>query len=281
MQYDYRSMSTLTAQECEERLRKYWRNKKILSTYPTYNGEFVSERCEALGFPLIPFYISHNEYNDYFNKVNYIANYPDYYSSNIYEKSLEHYIALTFLSIKQTDIVIDIAAEGSPLHDIISKLFNAFCYAQDIMYQEGIHNNKIGSDACKIPLDDMSVNKIMLCCSLEHFENNADIKLIIECERLLCRGGKLVIAPLYLHSDDFTQTDPVFSVNNVIFDDARTILIEHGWNNRHGRWYSPDTLFQRLVSNTRYFNFEIFEIKNKAEIHDSVYINNFLVLTKI
>ncbi len=48
-----------------------------------------------------------------------------------------------------------------------------------------------------IPLPGASVDAITLHCSLEHFEGEEDLKFFEEGSRLLKRGGRICVIPLY------------------------------------------------------------------------------------
>ncbi len=64
-----------------------------------------------------------------------------------------------------------------------------------------------------IRFDNESISKIALHCAYEMFENDADINLINEANRVLRKGGKMIIIPLYMDhiyhiqyaSQDITQ----------------------------------------------------------------------------
>jgi len=67
------------------------------------------------------------------------------------------------------------------------------------MYEPGIHGSKIGGNAANLPFSDSSFKAAIATCSIEHFKNDLDILFMKEMERILARGGKIVVAPLYLH----------------------------------------------------------------------------------
>src|SRR5690606_27137344 len=117
------------------------------------------------------------------------------YLGNRPEKTLEHYIALTLLDVNADDVFVDIASEHSPVPEIYERLTGAKSYSQDIMYPDGIEGNRIGGDACAMPVADGFASKAALTCSLEHFEGDADTRLFHEMHRVLRPGGKICITP--------------------------------------------------------------------------------------
>jgi hypothetical protein len=87
---------------------------------------------------------------------------------------------------------------------------------------------------------------------------------------------------LYMASAAATQTDPLYSAtNDVKFDNGTRVYCKEGWGNRHGRFYSPNTLIERLV--TRYsdqFQFNVFRLRNHNALPQGVYLRLFLVCVR-
>lgn len=94
-----------------------------------------------------------------------------------------------------------------------------------------------------------------LHCSLEHFEGEEDTAFIQEASRVLAKGGRLVIVPLYLSDQYFVVTQPslwatlpkeewpVFPVDAIIFGSKTS-------GNRHERYYDAKHFIERLVLKT-------------------------------
>lgn len=77
-----------------------------------------------------------------------------------------------------------------------------------MVFLEGIHVNDIGGDAGSMPVEDSFATKMALHFSLEHFEQDPDIRFIKEAIRVLRKGGKWCILPLYLFNRYAIKTDP-------------------------------------------------------------------------
>jgi SAM-dependent methyltransferase len=224
------------------------------------------------------FYIDYEDYLQYVNRAEYRIKYSDYDSNNFFEKSLEHYLCHFFLNLGKKDILIDIASEQSPVSEIFSRLSGCKSYSQDIMFKRGIHENKIGCDASEIPVPNNFFTAAIATCSIEHFENDSDIRFMKEIERVLKTSGKCIIVPLYLFNKHSCQTDPQYSVpGNVIFDKEADIYCAENCGNRHARFYSVITLIERLIKPNKEMQFEIYFIKNSGIIDRSVYCRFFLV----
>lgn len=214
-----------------------------------------------------------DECHRYCLEAGYRSRYPEYYSWNFPEKSMEHFVAMKLLQPAREDIFLDLASEDSPVCEIWSRLYGTNAYSQDIMYEKGVHGHRIGSDACAMPLPDGFASKALLACSLEHFEGDADARLFTELHRVLQPGGKLCVVPFYLASVAFTMTDPTISaINDVSFDQGALLYCSKGWGNRHGRHYSPETFAARIAAHTReMFDFKLYHLSNAKDIDSSCY----------
>jgi hypothetical protein len=286
MKYNYRFKNNIKSFERQVKiLKKKTKNKhNVFLGWPkvTYSEDENNSLIKQLEKPMgaVPhFNVSTDEYHRFLEEIGYKRKYPNYYSFNFYEKTLEHFAAFKLLNLKEGDRFIDVAAENSPHSEEFSRLTGCIGYKQDIMLKPGIDGTKIGGDAGEIPVEDNFFQGALAACSIEHFEKDADIKFMKEMSRILSKGGKIVIIPLYLHEKPFCATDPRFSVpGKVQFDPEIDIHCVEEFQNRHGRFYSPGTLFERLISpNLGEMNFTVYFIENFKEIHDSVYCRFVLV----
>jgi glycosyltransferase involved in cell wall biosynthesis/SAM-dependent methyltransferase len=249
---------------------------------PANNPELMSSQLMAKGVRVQEFEVDINDYKNYFNQSRYLEDYPEYYSGNLPEKSLEHYIASKLLGLSPDDIYIDVASESGVVPKIYHQVFGCQTYAQDLEYPPGLNGNSIGGDAGDMPIPNDFATKIGLHCSIEHFEGDADIRFAKELRRVLKFGGKCCIAPLYLFHEYAIQTDPVAATatGGVTFE-SDAIIYEHlGWNNRHGRFYDPEHLVSRIINNLNGFNITIYRIKNAKQVDNSCYIQFAAVLEK-
>lgn len=234
------------------------------------------------------FSISHNEYKDYLRE----AGYPEWYygggkneKENFVEKTLEHFVSTKFLNLNPDSVFIDIAACNSPFSDIIKKMFGVKdVYQQDLIYPAGIRGNKIGGYASEIPLPDESVDAVTLHCSLEHFEGNSDTMFFKEMQRLLKKGGKIVVLPFYLAHEYTIHIDPVYNFlkfHKPDLNDKKARLRYCNWYQFFSRHYSIDMLKERIVDQTPRLSLEVIKIDNYKEIHPASYLRFVGVFTKI
>lgn len=235
------------------------------------------------GVDFVAYEIDLNGYKKYFDDAQYAIKYPDYYLGNQIEKSLEHYLALSLLNLNTKDVFIDLASEHSPIPEIYARLTGATTYSQDVMYPPGINGNCIGGNACSMPVPDNFASKASLTCSLEHFEKDSDKRLFCELYRILKPGGVVCVVPFYVFTEAATQTDPTVSVSsNVVFDRGTTIYCAEGWGNKHGRFYSPKSLIERIIMPFEgKFKFDFYYLKNVAEVDPSVYARFAFTATRL
>lgn len=254
-------------------------------TLSEMENQSLIARLKKIGIDVQNFRIVKQEYLDYLEKVNYKKKYPGYYPGNFHEKTLEHFIAFKLLkpTLSNGRNFIDIGAEKSPHNKIFGQLTGCKGYKQDIRFLKGVWWRRIGSNASHIPVEDNFFHAALAACSIEHFEKDADIGFMKEMLRILTINGIVVVVPLYLHKKAFCVTDPgCFIPGKVTFDPGVDIHCVNGWRNRHGRFYSPETLVERLIKPLRHqMNFTIYYIENFKEIHNSVYCRFALVGEKV
>ena len=249
-----------------------------------YSPAIVTAICgdlSARGFIVEEVTLDPSEYRAYFNAAGYAERYPDYYSFNLPEKSLEHFLAAKLLGLGPGDVYIDIASEHSPVPEIYSRLFGCASFRQDLAYPEGLNGDRIGGDAAAMPVPDGFASKMALHCSFEHFEGNADERFIREVERVLRPGGRVCFAPLYLWERFGVLTDPAVAIaQDVRFDAGATVYCKPGWGNRHGRLYDPAQLAARVRANLGSLQLTLYHILNAAEVDPSCYLRFAAVISK-
>ncbi|MEA5448426.1 methyltransferase domain-containing protein [Leptolyngbya sp. CCNP1308] len=267
-----------------DQLYTHIREPKVNQAVSTTNNEAceISQRLRSLEISVKELSLDKTDYQIYFRSARYIEDFPAYYSFNLPEKSLEHYIAAKLLQLNAEDTYIDIASEGSPVPEIYHNLFGSKTYRQDLAYPTGLHGNKIGGNAAHMPIPDNFASKMALHCSFEHFEQNADIGFVREAARVLRPGGKICIVPLYLALQYSIQTDPVIAVpQNVSFENDAIIHAAVGWGNRHGRFYDPDHLVSRISENLNGLSLTVYHILNAKSIDSSCYVQFAAILEKV
>lgn len=208
----------------------------------------IIEELKRNGLNVIDLEINLSDYKQYIKYAEYY-NFPRYLrarkSSIFAEKSLEHYLSAKLLNISKEDVYIDIANANSPTPEIFNKLYGCQVYRQDLSFPEGIQGNIIGGDAGNIPVKKGFATKMALHCSFEHFENDSDIRFIKEASRILKKGGRLCIIPLYLFTEYAIQTDPsVLPKGGISFESDAILYCTRSWRNRQAVFTIFLILFQ-------------------------------------
>jgi hypothetical protein len=252
---------------------------------PELDNKLTEELSES-NIPVKNYLIDKNQYNEYLK----IANYPQSYygggndtKQNFTEKTTEHFVSLQFVDFKPETVFIDIAACTSPFYKMVKKLFGVkLSYQQDLIFEKGLHKDKIGGYASEIPLPDNSVDIVTLHCSLEHFEGDSDTEFFIEMERVLRKNEKVIILPFYLASEYTIHIDPAF--NTLRFHrpklDTKARLRYCNWYQFFSRHYDVNALRDRILNKTPNLDLEIFRVKNFLEIDKSCYLRFIGVFTK-
>jgi SAM-dependent methyltransferase len=241
----------------------------------------IVERLLKLGLTVRPYQVDAADYRRYVTGAGYHERFSDYHVFNRTEKSLEHYLAAKLLALDAHDLYIDVASEHSPAPDIYRRLFGLKAYRQDLAYRPGVHGNRIGGDAAHMPVPDGFATKMTLHCSFEHFEEESDIGFVREAGRVLRPGGMVCILPLYLFEEYAVQTDPEVAVREAVaFERDAIVYCARGWGNRHGRFYDPEHLASRIVSNAGGMEVDIYRIVNVEQIDRSCYVQFAMLLRK-
>jgi len=281
LDYVYQPRSSkLSFEEATSTLAKRIPNEIRRGSIPFTEPEAVSEVLAGfsrLGIPVESWPVDAEDYRRYVERAEYANRHTKYYANNRAEKAFEHYVVWQLAQFTAGSVFVDIAAENSPLADIVARLTNAKTYRQDIMFRPGIRGRDIGSDACAMPVADGFASSAALTCSLEHFERDGDVRLFDELARVLRPGGRVVTVPLYVFPEAAVQTDPKYSiVVDVPFDPGAVVYCVPEWKNRHGRFYSPATLAERLLGNEA-FHFRVLHLTGTEGIGPEVYARYALV----
>jgi hypothetical protein len=224
------------------------------------------------------------DFRHYLDAADYPSHWPYYdggRAPKFIEKALEHYLAARLLNLCPDDILIDVANDNSPAPEIYHTLYGCTSYRQDLTFRRGIKGARIGGDAQKMPVRDKFATKLSLHCSFEHFEGDSDMGFVREAARVLARGGRLCIVPLYLFERYAIQTNPALMPRGGIeFEPDAVVYCSRGWRNRHSRCYDVGHFFQRIVQNLGDLSLTIYVIRNEKEVDQSCYVKFTALFTK-
>lgn len=283
-EYNYFSKTSYTYKEASEILTQKLKNEnpsRIISEghpepYTAYDLDHIAKAINKYNIDCYVIENRKNDFQNYLLKAQYPKNYIDRFNRFFTEKAYEHFIILELMKLCNNQIYIDIASCYSPLWNIATQLYKTNSFSQDIMYPDGINNHIIGCDACNLPFEEHSIDALSAACSIEHFENDGDILLFKEAQRVLRHGGVFVVAPFYLAKEECIITDPINGLD-VKFDHDDNIRFVEKWNNRHGRYYSISSFCERIIKPHPEMEFKLYAIKDLHEIGEVMYCNFALV----
>lgn len=238
--------------------------------------EILVGQLRHAGFALEDVVIDVADYRRFVNEGGY-RHFAFYYHGgrdpDAAEKMLEHYLAARALRLGPDDVYVNVASYDSPVPRVYEHLYGCRAYVQDLIYPAGLHGDRIGGDASRMPVPDGFATAMALHNSFEHFEGDSDVRFIREAGRVLRPGGRLCVLPLFLHTEYAVQTDPaVHPREGVPFEPDATLYCAHGWRNRHGRAYDVPHLVTRIRENLGDLRLTIGVVRNAHEVHPSCYV---------
>jgi SAM-dependent methyltransferase len=185
------------------------------------------------------------------------------------EKLLEHYLTAKKLGLDKKDIYVDIAACNSPFSEVLrARGINA--YEQDLINPDGIAGHKIGGDASAMPVSDDFADILSLQCAFECFQGDSDMGFTKEAGRVLKKGGRLGILPLYVDDVYFVKTGPKYNKNKVKAEkEARWIWRDDFYlSEPFSRHYSPESFKTRVYDNLQGMTGEIIHFTNLEKVKE-------------
>lgn len=204
-----------------------------------------------------------------------------------YKRKIEEYYIvdkiLGFDEYKKGDKYIDVGACSSP-YVINLRNRGIEAYAVDLDESLYKYDYYIQEDATHTSFFDNSIKGISAQSSFEMFVGNADIELIKEIARVLVKGGKAVILPLYLHKQYLSTVSPIYyNSGNADEDSVECIRTDCGNAIYLSRFYDVKHLKERIIDTAKRMGLEckIYILPNEwVECDDFVYMKYILELIK-
>ncbi len=207
-------------------------------------------------------------------------------AKSFWQKIPQYYFTwktLAHILTEPKSVYIDIAGTAdSPYHEMLRLLAKTSnIYIQDLKFPCGVNGKLIGGSAANLPLPEGSVDAMTLHCSIEHFEGDADTGFAREAGRILRPGGKVCIVPLYLGEYPFILCDPSWG-RDITADEGTTVHFVPRWGERHGRFYSGETVNERIIKPAEESGLaaRIIHFSNILDLNPAAYMHFGLVLEK-
>lgn len=245
----------LSIEELESSLQS---NYSIVYEISPFSKKDIIKELQNLCFDIRKVDINTYKFEKYLKKAIEYGLYSDHYQETFgpyfKRKALEHYVSFQVMNFKKNDTFMDIASSGSCVPEIVKKMFGlSEVWAQDVVYPRGVDPNKrtIGSNASSMPVAENTFDKMTLHCSFEHFEGQSDIGFILELSRVLKKGGKVCILPLYMNINYHILSNLELMLKRGIpnFDENDLIYLQPRPHNHFGRFYNPQMLKSRIIDN--------------------------------
>lgn len=149
------------------------------------------------------------------------------YAVNTYPHCMENEFiaAIDELDIHDDDIVVNLAAGGLPIHHYISKpiTYLPFDFSEEWCKYD---KNILHASYDHIPLENESVDKILILAVLHHFTEEERSTLYKECYRILKKSGKIVIADVIKNSNQDIWLNHIVNRYNPFGHDGRFFDVE-------------------------------------------------------
>lgn len=183
-----------------------------------------------------------------------------YYAGRRIRYSLWHHVGWELAELCSSSVVLDLGAQAGLWGRMARRHAGCQVIDLDLEYRKGRHGHRIGSSACRIPLDDCSLTHVVSFCAFNCFEGNADSAVIHEAARVLHPGGQLIIVPLCIGDAFVNLYDPLWVDDIDRLDDGATAAAMPGWGNPFGRWYDRNAFERRILDHAKMFDVEIHRI---------------------
>lgn len=233
-------------------------------------------------------WFSENEYLLFEEKLGFQEKYNKSANKRYRRKIMEYYFVdklLNFDEWNDKDIYLDIGAAGSPFAKYLreSKKINA--YALDL--SKGEYDELpyyIQEDATKTHFENGEISAISMQSAFEMFIGDADERFLEEASRILKKGGKVLISPLYMHKQYLSTVSPNY-YNRGMADigSLECIRVDCRGSIPLGRFYSVKSLNERILTRARKCGLtaNIYSLPNEiVEKDDFVYLKFILLLQK-
>ena len=213
-----------------------------------FDAEKLAKRFEKAGVEVLEKNIDVDDFKKWSSEYTSLFDFYAEAGDVHIEKVLEHYLTMRYLDVKQTDVLVDVAAAGSPFAKTLRQK-GWKTYRQDLTYPAGINGYAIGGDAGNMPVPVNFADVLTLHCAFECFQGDADVRFARETNRILKTGGRVGIVPLYVDTVHFVKTSPYCDKRNIHVEaDAEWLWRDDQYREPFSRHYSPEVFVEKVAS---------------------------------
>ena len=204
------------------------------------------------------------------------------------EKLVEHWIAAECLGLRAyspADIYVDVAAGNSPWALALRQRHDIAAFAidrSDVGEAFRTHACYRCEDATATSFADASVTGASLHCAYEMFSGDDDVRLLGEAARILKPGGKLVILPLYLHTEYCAYATPEYYGRGHADSAATEYVRTDCFGIPASRKYDAGTLKSRVLDKVEGLGmtYHLLALRNASELGKNIYCHFILEISK-
>jgi len=241
-------------------------------------GEHAPERLRRMEVSLAEGRVA-RETGDYWRR--YSARYDGIGAGR--EKALEHSLTFALLDFGRVRRFCDLAAATSPIEFALAADWDSVEYwKQDLLYETDLGRRVVGGLAQAMDgIEPGFFDALTLHCSYEHFENEGDVELLAELDRVLSPHGACLIVPLYVAHTHRVYFDPtmVATERAAAWDDAAELRTLFNYRQEHGRFYSPESLAERVLARIpSTLEATLLRFRGQESVDPGIYIQFGLVL---
>jgi len=204
------------------------------------------------------------------------------------EKLVEHWIAAECLGLRvysPADVYVDVAAGNSPWVQALRQRHDIAAFAIDrseIGEAFRMHACYRCEDATSTSFGDASVTGASLHCAYEMFGGDDDVRRLGEAARILKPGGKLVILPLYLHTEYCAYATPEYYGKGHADPAATEYVRTDCFGIPASRKYYAGTLKSRVLDTVEGLDmtYRLLALRNASELGKNIYCHFILEFSK-
>lgn len=247
----------------------------------------IEQALRGLGMPVADYRADPAAFARFKQRLAFPADYHGGPGSGVYEeKLLEHFIAWDLLSLQShaaSQPYVDIAGASSPWARLL-RAQGLDAWSIDLAPHPSLAGLPyyLKGDATASPFEAGSVGSASLQCAYEMFAGDADTRLLVDLARILKPGGRVVIAPLYMHLQACYYQSPEHHGRDVGDAGAARYVRRDAWDVAASRKYSAATLLQRVWNPALAAGLQpgLLALRNGADFGPGIYLHFILTLAK-
>ena len=248
----------------------------------------IETALSELGISMCDLYVDIEHFKAFKNEFVFSKHYIGEISDEVRdEKLFEHFLAYTMLELDaygEADMYLDIAAGSSPWAHMLRYRRGINAYAIDFRVIEDFKplGFYVAGDATAMAFESGIFRGASLQCAYEMFAGDADIRLMNELARVLKKGGKVLIVPLYLHTHYCCYASKEYYGKGYADTGSKEYLRADCGGVRTSRKYDAYHLKKRVLDQIEEqgMSYRLHVVRNAKEVSKGIYCRYVLEITK-